>query len=121
MDGRKSILIVEDDTSISTSLKTFLELNGFRTICAFNGKQALAVIASGEKLDWILLDLMMPIMDGYEFLEALEDQPPVAQITIIIVSASIDAHRVGELYGLAVIQKPIDLTALLNTIEGKQA
>lgn len=119
MNEKKLVLIVEDDIHINKSLKTFLELEGFETRSAFDGEEAFGILNSGVKPDWILLDLMMPVMDGYEFLQGLKEKGMTlgeGALPIIIISAAPDAKRVADNYGLKALPKPIDLTLLLQWI-----
>lgn len=120
MHERRSILIVEDDMDINQALQVVLEMEGFKTLLAFNGKQALSVLSSAERPDWILLDLMMPEMDGYEFLETVYQPAYTKKTPIIIISAAPDAHRVAESYGVKAIPKPVDLRKLLETIRAEK-
>lgn len=80
---KKKILIVEDEQPILTTLELKLRSCGFDTVCAMDGKQALLLI-QGDNCDLILLDLVMPIMDGFEVLrrlQVMERVPPVFVIT----------------------------------------
>ena len=111
-----SILIVEDDSDIQECLKIFLELEGYKITTAFNGKEALALLESGVKPNLILLDLMMPIMNGYEFLTYTRNTP-FSKIPIVLLSASTDLEETAKNQVVRLVKKPIDLDLFLKTIE----
>ena len=78
----KTILVVDDKEQLRTLVKTYLSGEGFRVVTAANGREALFV-ARNEKPDLIILDLMMPEMNGYDFLHAhrRERETPVIMLT----------------------------------------
>src|SRR5947207_15447872 len=90
MDPRDYILIVEDDFDIREALTQILEDEGFQVRCASNGREALEVATSGPAPRLILLDLMMPVMNGWQFrAEQLKD-PRLAEVPVLVISA--DPH-----------------------------
>src|SRR4051812_41979626 len=107
----KSILLVEDDPDIQENLQLFLGTEGFSVRSAYNGQEALELLNRGERFSAILLDLMMPVMDGYEFLDALGSagSEDFRQTPVIALSASPDLARVARNRGIAFVKKPIDL------------
>lgn len=111
---RCSILIVEDDPSIREALKLFLELEGYRVLEAANGQAALEVLSSMPPPRLVLLDLMMPIMDGYEFLGARARNSAFSAIPVVVVSAFVE--RVAELPIQGYVAKPIDFDHLLALV-----
>ena len=114
----KTILVVEDDSTISSSLKELLEDNGYAVLTAFNGSEALDILKKITAPSLIILDLMMPIMDGFEFRENQLSNPLIKDIPVIIMSA--DGHieekreRARTAYYL---KKPLDIFHLLAVIE----
>lgn len=82
-DTKKTVLLVDDEPRILTFLKIKLKISGFQVITATNGKEALDAV-SQNKPDIILLDIVMPVMDGLEFLEKLRS---FSQIPVIVLSA----------------------------------
>jgi len=82
----KRILIIEDDKSISELQKDYLEMSGFEVVCAFDGKTGLDYIRS-DNFDLVVLDLMLPQMDGFEILKEISD---TKEIPVLIVSAKSD-------------------------------
>jgi CheY-like chemotaxis protein len=103
-------MIVEDDEMIRESMKLLLELEGYEVLLAGNGKQALDLLASGRRPNLILLDLMMPVMDGYEFLRARARDPELHRIPVIVVSAFLGESEPLDAQGF--VAKPIDFDLL---------
>ena len=79
------ILIIEDDKFLSLILKGRLEKEGFKVFQAFDGNEALEILTK-DIPDMILLDLIMPNMSGFEFLEVLRSDPQYASIPVVVVS-----------------------------------
>jgi len=114
---RKPILIVEDDPDISWNMKTFLESEGFPVATAKNGLAALAYLETNEVVpSLILLDLMMPEMDGWEFRRQQLEHPRFREIPTVVVSAAGTLSR--PIVADQFIRKPIDLELLLKTANG---
>jgi len=120
--NQKPILLVEDDPDIQENLRFFLEHEGFQVKSAFNGKEALNYIKNGNPVQVVLLDLMMPVMDGYEFLEKIQQEDPtLSSIPIIVLSAAKNAEQISKVRQLPLIKKPIDLDLLIQTIQKNSA
>jgi CheY-like chemotaxis protein len=83
-----SVMIVEDDRDTREMLGRFLELEGFDVRTAENGQKALEVLRSDGPTCVILLDLMMPVMNGWQFREAQASDPRFSQIPVIVVTAA---------------------------------
>lgn len=98
----KKILIVDDNLSFLEMIKMLMELHDFTCITADNGKIALEKVAE-EKPDLILLDLMMPEMDGFQVLCALKNNKDTKNIPVIIVSALKQAENIKKAYSLGAI------------------
>ena len=111
------ILVVEDHDDTRTMLVTFLESQGYRTVTARNGAEALSVgRASNPCL--ILLDLMMPVMSGEQFLIARASLPALRQVPVVILSASPYADIVSARYGAnGCLAKPLDLDRVTSIVE----
>jgi PAS domain S-box-containing protein len=96
-DTQKKIMVVDDDKNLVKSLKYQLGKRGYSTSAAYNGKLALKKVGS-QPPDLILLDIMMPEMDGYEVMKALKQKPETAQIPILVMTGvEIDGSRVKAL------------------------
>jgi CheY-like chemotaxis protein len=108
------VLVVEDDADIRRSFVDLLEGEGYGVNTAENGADALAMLTRITRPCVILLDLMMPVMNGWQFLHARDGDAALAHIPVIIVSAM--AQRMPETVE-AVIPKPVDVDSLLGAIE----
>lgn len=110
-----NILIIDDDDAIRKSIASVLELEGYSTSSASDGKQALEMIRAGQIPDIILLDMMMPVMNGWAFLDFLRANANTAQIPVVVVSAFAESAKSVRPH--AFVPKPVQLKALLNTIQ----
>lgn len=112
------ILVVEDDVAIRQTLAEVLADEGFEVACAANGAEALAHLTRSAAPSLILLDLTMPVMDGWTFRSAQREDPRLARIPTVVVSANHAADRsaVDGLGADAFLAKPFDLDSLMETI-----
>ena len=113
----KKILIIEDNSDILLSIKTFLELEGYRTQIAENGFNAMEMLSANEMPDLILLDMKMPKMNGWqfaiEFLNKHNHNSP-----IVVMTAAADAEqRAKDICAIGWIGKPFELKDLLAIIK----
>ena len=111
----KNILIVEDDEGIREALRMYLEFEGYQIHEACNGKEALEIVRSSDHLCLILLDLMMPIMDGWKFAESLESDGKFSHIPIVVCTAFSDHGNV--INALAHLNKPVNMAVLLEIVQ----
>lgn len=109
------MFVVEDDVDTRDMLKQFLELEGFRVELAANGQQALERLHAGVHPCVILLDLMMPVMDGWQFRQQQALDRELSAIPVIVVSAA-GRHRTGDIEANAYLTKPVDLDQLLDRV-----
>jgi CheY-like chemotaxis protein len=111
------VLIVDDDESTRQALQMILEANGFRTAGAANGREALNYLRRNPPPRVILLDLMMPVMNGWEFRTLQRRDPALADIPVVVFSAVGDIEEEAALIGAAhSLHKPIDPDQLVNTV-----
>jgi DNA-binding response OmpR family regulator len=116
IDGSGRVLVVDDDALIRETLATALGDEGYAVRVASNGRAALMTIGTWRP-DVIVLDLMMPVMDGSDFRAAQRAVAETAQIPVIVLSATHEVHgRAAGLGAAAVFAKPFDLGALLDVI-----
>jgi len=116
---KTKILIVDDDPNVLLILKDRLEMNEYEVLAAYNGKEGLDK-ATIHRPDVILLDIMMPTMNGLEMLMHLRKHPECDSIAVIILSARDQVHDIGcaKSYGIEdYIIKPFDISELLGKIE----
>jgi CheY-like chemotaxis protein len=110
-----SVLVVEDERGIREALREVLELEGYRVKTAANGKEGLEVLRDVHGTCLVLLDLMMPVMNGFEFAKAMRANDVLAPIPIVVVTAFGDAA--GFVGAHAVLRKPVDLDMLLTLVQ----
>jgi CheY-like chemotaxis protein len=110
-----TVFIVEDDLDTREMLGRFLELEGYRVESAENGKLALERLGSGVNACVILLDLMMPVMDGWQFRKEQSRNAALADIPVIVVSAA-GRERIQKIEADAYLSKPVDLEELLGCV-----
>ena len=113
--GCSTILIIEDDDSIRETLKLALELEGYDVKTAENGREGLKILLEMPKPCLILLDLMMPVMNGWDFAAALDEEIFLPPIPIVVVTAFGDKAKTLN-QASSVIKKPVDLELLFKTV-----
>jgi CheY-like chemotaxis protein len=105
-----SILIVEDDEDIRETLRYALEAEGYEVVTAADGKEGLAILARMPRPCLILLDLMMPVMNGWEFMDALVSDRTLATIPVVVTTAFIE--RADVVPAVEFLKKPVTLDQL---------
>jgi len=113
------ILIVDDEPDLVQTLRDRLEMNGYDIVTANNGKEGLEK-AVQERPNIILLDVIMPVMDGLEMLEALRKHPECKDCAVIMVTARSQRQDIvrAKVCGIQdYIVKPFDLSELIEKIE----
>lgn len=118
-DGhRKRVLLVDDDEGFRSIVAELLEGFGYEVLAAENGLEALDLLHGGASPCVILLDLMMPKMNGWELLDRMRREPALAQIPVAVLSGVDDLRaKVAALGVSASLRKPVDLDTLLGVIE----
>ena len=118
MTHDKSILIVEDDDDVRESLAAFLEGEGYPVVEARDGAEALRQLRSSTEFCLILLDLFMPVMNGWSFRDEQLRDPTLAAVPVIVVSADVGAHeKAATLGAVDALVKPIHFDRLRVTVE----
>jgi CheY-like chemotaxis protein len=113
----KKILVIEDDTSIRELLVELLESEGYEVSSAVNGLEGILKLQSKQYPDLILIDLMMPVMDGYTFRTKQLENPEWAKIPTIVMSAEANAKEKMKDYKItAFLSKPVELDTILNAV-----
>jgi CheY-like chemotaxis protein len=115
MPSEKSIiLVVEDEKESRETLRELLELEGYRVETAVNGREALDTLnASGDRICIMLLDLFMPVMDGWQVIDQLRADGRLASTQVVIITSA--PHRAPA--GLPVFQKPLDLDKVMHEVQ----
>lgn len=115
----KTVLLVDDSVTQSFHLKLALVRGGFKVLTAVDGRTALKSLAS-DKVDVVLADVIMPMMDGYELCRQIKDNPKYAKIPVILMSALGETHDQywrqhagADLY----VAKTADATKLIKAME----
>jgi CheY-like chemotaxis protein len=109
------LLVVEDDEMIRDALSDLLRDEGANVIAVVNGREALRELRAGRPPDLILLDLMMPVMDGWEFRVEQRADPNLAHIPLIAMSADMSA-KARAIAADAYLRKPLDFSELVERI-----
>jgi CheY-like chemotaxis protein len=111
------ILLVEDDFVLRSSLSELLTAEGFRVECAADGREALRRLERPPAPNLILLDIMLPYLDGFELRALQKLSPPVANIPVLVISAhDVDPQSVADLGLPPPFRKPLDVQKLLSSI-----
>jgi CheY-like chemotaxis protein len=113
----KRILIVDDDDPIRALLMTVLRRRSFRTDGARNGLEALERLAAC-RYALVVLDLMMPRMNGYEVLDHIRRMPVPARPLVLVLTAGLEQRRFDTSFVVGTIQKPFDIELLVDTVAG---
>ena len=114
----KSILIVDDDADVREMLSQFFAIEGYSVLTAQNGRDALDQLHHGQPPDLILLDLMMPVMDGWQFRAEQQRDPDLAPIPVVVLSAVYNARERASMLGAVdYMQKPVEFDKLIETAE----
>jgi CheY-like chemotaxis protein len=114
------ILVVEDDRALRETLADILADEGYEVACVSNGREALESLGKGLLPDLIVLDLVMPVMDGWAFRDAQRRRPELARIPMMVLSASlpVDSPRIRALEAEAVLSKPVGIDRLISALRG---
>lgn len=115
----KRILIVDDDPGIMVALQALLEVNGYQTLVAFSGEEAMEVIDRHHP-DLVLLDVLLPVVDGFEVCQRVRENPGFKDIRIVLVTAlGSEAHVVKglDLGADAYVVKPFSNASLVAKVK----
>jgi two-component system chemotaxis response regulator CheY len=112
------VLLVEDDIDIRETVAELLVEEGYEVQVASSGHDALECLRRAATVpDVILLDLMMPIMDGWTFYDHLQREPPWAALPIVVISADANVHeKAARLNPVACLRKPVGIDELLGVV-----
>ena len=111
-----TILLVEDNDDVREMMAVALELGGHKVMSAPNGRAALDVLRRSPRPSLILLDLMMPVMNGWELRTVLSRDPRLSAIPVVVVSA-VTTEVEQRLPDTPFLPKPIDIEHLLDVVD----
>jgi len=114
--ARRAIMIVDDDDAIREALEDVLGDEGYEVVGMSDGQQALDYLRVEKRPSAILVDLWMPVMDGWKFLDALLEDPRFSRIPLVVLTAARD-QRARDLRVSEVLTKPVQLQQVLGTLE----
>lgn len=109
------VLIVEDDHDVREMLEMFLSHSGFSISSATNGAEALDRMRERQPCV-VLLDLMMPVMTGWQFRERQMADAKLAKVPVVCVTAAADPNSISAQLGVQCMSKPVDLEVLINVV-----
>ena len=114
-----SILVIDDDPDVRLSLTSTLEEEGFAVMSAAHGLDALELLRSrGGAVNLVLLDLMMPVMNGFQFRRKQREDPALASIPVLLLSGgNYIAEAAAVIDAAGYVRKPVDLHDLLAVVE----
>jgi CheY-like chemotaxis protein len=110
------VLVVDDDQDIRDALCELLHDEGYCAVSAANGAEALTYLRSRELPCVILLELMMPVMDGWEFRRQQQGDPKLSAIPVVAITAAGD-YRASTIAVDRILPKPLQLDSILETLE----
>jgi CheY-like chemotaxis protein len=117
----RRVLVVEDDVEMRDAELAALGLAGYEPVCARSGREALARLRDGDRPQLILLDLQMPGVDGETFRAEQINDPDLADIPVVIVSALPDAAESARRLHLRLLPKPFDADTLIDVVRRAEA
>jgi CheY-like chemotaxis protein len=113
----RHVLFVEDAVALRAPLTSLLELNGYRVGWVGNGREALEYLRRADPPGLVLLDLLLPEMDGWQFLRELRRDPALASTPVVLVSAADGVPQTASAMGaVGYLEKPVVLKELMDAI-----
>ena len=111
-----TVLVVDDDSDLVRLMSRYLKLEGFTPVPAGNGREALDYLQGGGSASVILLDLRMPIMDGWTFRRAQRADPAIAAIPVVVLSGVAEVEALKELDVAATFSKPVSFPEMIGVL-----
>lgn len=113
------LLLVEDDDAIREELRELLEDEGFFVVEAHNGQEALDAMEQGLRPNLVVLDMMMPVMDGWEFLRRLKSDAFAADVPVLLSTAVDDPRSLPR--NVKVVKKPYSIDTLVHLVHTQRS
>jgi CheY-like chemotaxis protein len=111
----QTVLVVDDDAGVRRPMARLLGLEGFQVVEAGNGQEALTCLDADLGIAVIVLDLRMPVMDGWAFRTRQRADPRISQIPVIVISGA-DTDRFDELGAIATFEKPVSPSSVVSLL-----
>jgi CheY-like chemotaxis protein len=108
-----TVLIVEDERDLREMMRDALELNGYTVVTAEDGRDALAKISGIENVCLVILDLLMPVMNGWDFLQKMRERSELASVPVVVHTSAPGPIPPGV---TRVLQKPILFDRLISVV-----
>jgi CheY-like chemotaxis protein len=108
-----TVLVVEDEQDLREMMRDALELNGYTVVTAVHGQEALGKLASIEHLCLVILDLLMPVMNGWDFLARFRQRDELASVPVVVHTSAASQAPAGV---TRVLQKPLRFDRLLSIV-----
>lgn len=115
-NNARSVIVVEDDPDIREAICEMLEFEGYPVVAFENGKEALERLHESLNPGLILLDLMMPVMNGVQFLRARRNDESLADIPCFVVSAVGKSKEIIREGAQGLLKKPVDASDILEVV-----
>jgi CheY-like chemotaxis protein len=110
------VLVVDDDADVRDTFELILKSSGYDVLTAANGSEALDILrAYRDKIALVLLDILMPVMDGWKFLEERSKSDALEEVPTVILSAAHPSNPISS-HATAFLSKPVAMDDLLSTI-----
>jgi DNA-binding response OmpR family regulator len=109
-----TVLIVEDEQDLREMLRDALELNGYSVVTASNGQEALNKIGNIDQLCLVILDLLMPVMNGWECFEKIRERSEFKSVPVVVHTSAVAGAPTGA---TRVLQKPLRFDRLLSVVK----
>jgi len=109
----KRVLVVDDERDLVEAMRIVLESEGFGVETASNGQEALTALRGGEPPELVLLDMMMPVMNGWQLLSEVAKIPALKSVPVVVLTAAGVAGLAGV---VEILRKPIDLELLVEAV-----
>jgi CheY-like chemotaxis protein len=108
-----TVLLLEDEPELRDLIREALELNGYSVVAVSNGREALEAMKDIEHICVVLLDLLMPQMNGWDFFQALRERPEMGEVPVVVHSSAPSEAPAGV---TRVLRKPMQLARLLSVV-----
>jgi CheY-like chemotaxis protein len=110
------VLVVDDDPDLVAICSLILESEGYTVESARNGSEAVDKLQDHDDIDLVLLDVMMPVLDGLSVCKMVKRDPRTKDLPVVLISASSVLREKGKHLADAVIEKPFDIDDLITTV-----